>query len=318
MTLNPSVVRPPQPPLAGAPRATTDLARALVSRSGEATAGARVGRYRLVARTRRRLVIEYTAVDERTGASAVLRFVDVSYDAHARQRAHDEARALVGLSHPHLSPVHETGEVDGLTWIACTPPSGPSLLDWAQDELPSAEQILAIVVQVADVLAMTHAAGVLHRDLTPRRIIIGRDHQPTLAGFTLADVSGSIQQENRWGADRGLTGDLAYLAPEQLDGLPATEASDQYSLAVIAYTALYGVHPFGGGSDIASLYGAVKHQPLPTPPSVRVLPRRVLRAIARGLAVDPGHRFSSVGALRSALRLSPFEWPKPRLRLVRR
>ena len=277
----------------------------------------RVGRYRLVSRTKRRAWIEYSAIDERTGRVALLRFVDLSYDSQRRYAARREARALAGLRHPNLCPVLEAGELGELTWIASPPPAGRPLHEWLIEDRPTPSRILILLGAVVDALAAAHRVGAVHRDLSLRRIHVGNDGEPTVDGFCLADATGPLPRPGCALVERGVLGDPAYLAPEQLDGLPATSLSDQFSFAVVAYTALYGCHPFGDRDNVAALYPAVKHQPLPTPPSVRVLPNRVLRAIARGLAVDPSHRFPDLEALGHALVLTTREWLRPPLHLVR-
>ena len=291
--------------------------RALASGQPDAACGMAVGRYRLVSRTRRRTWIEYSAIDERTGRTALLRFVDLSYDSQRRYAARREAWALAGLRHPNLCPVFEAGEIGELTWVASAPPAGRTLNEWLVEACPTPARTLALLGEVVDALAAAHRVGVVHRDLSMRRIHVGNDGEPTVAGFTLADAAGPLPRSGSTLAERGLLGDPAYLSPEQLDGLPATPLSDQFSFAVVAYTALYGRHPFGEHGNVVALYEAVKHEPLPTPPSVRVLPRRVLRAIARSLAVDPSHRFADLEALGHALVLTTREWLRPPLRLVR-
>lgn len=285
---------------------SNEFAAALAADSGDAARGIEVGPYRLESRTRLSLAVDYAARHAHTDRAAVLRFIDLSLDTRSQYRAFEEARALARLDSNHVIAVFEAGDYAGLTWVASEPPRGVRLDYWLAHEHPRPEQVLAVLADAGRGLAAAHQAGALHRGIGPKHIYV-HDNAGAVAGFSIDDAPGAINRSRSWSlcvAERGLRGDPAFLAPEQLDGFPATAHSDQYALAVVAYLALHGEHPFGSASDLPGLYRAVKHDRFPVTRTPAGVPRHVMRAIARALAVDPSHRFESMAEFADQLALS--------------
>jgi len=129
---------------------------------------------------------------------------------------------------------------------------GATLAEWSNVQKRTWEQIVALLVGVADGLATAHTAGVLHRDIKPRNILVGTNGYAKLADFGLAkfaqsghDISGVVtQRQTRSGA---VIGTVSYMSPEQASGKAVDPRSDIFSFGIVLYELLAGRRPFGAG-----------------------------------------------------------------------
>ena len=202
-----------------------------------------------------------------------------------RERIQREARALAKLAHPNVVAVYDAGTYEGELFVAMERVDGSDLRTWLRTQRSVAE-ILDAFAQLGRGLAAAHAAGIVHRDVKPDNILVGNDRRVRIADFGLAGgPDGSID----------FIGTPAYMAPEQFEDGGASTASDQFAFCVALYEALYGKRPFAINLTEEVARG------LPTDTRVGV-PRAVRSALARGLSVDPTHRFPSMTALVDALQ----------------
>ncbi len=232
----------------------------------------------------------HAARDERLGrAVAVKVFHDVPLGDGELDRADDEVRALARLSSPHLVAVHDAGTypVTGpggsgpRPFLVMELVDGPTLATrLAAGPLPAAE-VARLGVALAGGLADAHAAGVVHRDVKPANVLLGRDGRPRLTDFGIARVAGA-EQAVRTGP--GLTaGTAAYLSPEQVLGGAVTGACDVYALGLVLLEALTGERAFPG-PPVASALARLRRGPaLPAG-----LPAGWADLLARLTARDPG------------------------------
>ena len=157
-------------------------------------------------------------------------------------------------------------------------------------------EALAILAAAADALDAAHAAGLLHRDVTPDNVLLDPDG-PWLADFGLA-------RPHRAATTTGeglLIGTAGYLAPEVISGAPAGPAADRYALAALAFRALADRAPFEADGVAGLLYAHVHHTP-PRASSLRSgLPRSLDAALAHGLSKDPEGRPQTARALVASL-----------------
>ncbi|MFC9593884.1 serine/threonine-protein kinase [Streptomyces sp. NPDC056944] len=245
-------------------------------------------------------------------------------DGFRRRFAHD-SRAAAAIDHPHILPVFEVGESDGVLYIAMKYVHGldlRALLD-REGSLPL-PTVLRIASQVASALDAAHGHDLVHRDVKPSNILVsaGTDSDQSehvyLTDFGLTTESLSLSGFTSAGT---IVGTLAYMAPEQASGRPVDGRSDQYSLACVVYEALTGRPPFERDDALALLW-ASQYDP---PPSLsETHPEFAPGAdavMARALAKSPEARYAScqefVGALRSAtapagsVTSAPFREPSP-------
>ena len=245
------------------------------------------------------------------------RYAD-SEDVRARFRR--EALAAARLSgNPNIVTIFDVAEHQGRPMIVMEYLDGGSLdaRVHGQGGCPPV-QVLAWLEQAAGALDAAHAAGVVHRDIKPGNLILDRRDHVHVGDFGIASAVG-LDSFTETGTILGTAG---YLSPEQARGDRATDASDRYSLAVVAYELLAGRRPFESESTTAE---AARHATAPVPSihgDKSDLPAAFDRVFRRALAKDPAARYPSaaefVAELRAALhedagttgRIVP-AWPMP-------
>jgi predicted Ser/Thr protein kinase len=212
----------------------------------------------------------------------------------------EEARSLAQVRHPNVVTVFDAALHRGRLCIVMEYVDGETLRAWVASRPRSWKQILGAMLDAARGVAAANAAGLTHGDLKPDNVLIGRDGRVQVTDFGLARPARAGGNGNA-----ALAGTPAYMAPEQLDGRAADARSDQFSFCVSLYEMLLGRRPFAA-NDLAALRQEVRRPPSFTS-DIR-LPRAVVRAIARGLAVAPEARYPSVEALLADLQ----SWPRRR------
>jgi tetratricopeptide (TPR) repeat protein/predicted Ser/Thr protein kinase len=233
-----------------------------------------------------------------------------------------EARVMARLSHPNVVAVYEVGTHEGVLFVVMEYVDGGTLRQWLTSAERSWRDVVQLVLAVAQGIVAAHAIGVVHRDLKPENVLIGADGRARVADFglarwqeatrtTLASPSGEDDEAassdarsddlERFTVTGAIAGTPAYMSPEQFAGIEVGPASDQFSLCVMLYEALYGRRPFQGRTTL-QLANAVIEGELQAPPARSDVPRALTHAILRGLARDPADRHASVAALCSALQ----------------
>jgi Protein kinase domain/Protein of unknown function (DUF4232) len=169
-------------------------------------------------------------------------------DPESLRRFDRECQALGSLSgHPNIVTLHAAGiTADGHPYLIMDYMSGGSLADRLAASGPLGwEESTAIGVKLAGGLAAAHASNILHRDIKPENVLVSLYGEPQLADFGVARIQGGTSSTST-GA---ITGSLAHSAPEVISGLPATPASDMWSLASTLVTLLAGMPPFSRAGD---------------------------------------------------------------------
>ncbi|HVK88609.1 MAG TPA: serine/threonine-protein kinase [Kofleriaceae bacterium] len=210
-----------------------------------------------------------------------------------------EARAMAGLSSPHVVAVHDAGIVDGFLFIAMEFVDGQTLREWLAERTRPADEIIAAFVQAGRGLAAAHAANIIHRDFKPENVLVDTSGRVAVTDFGLAHASDEHARPD------ALVGTPRYMAPEGLRNQPVDARSDVYALCVSLYEALYATHPFPAGS-VPELLAAIQRGIKP-PRDPRV-PRHVRDALLAGLAEDPAARAPSMAVLLRALERTPRRW----------
>lgn len=251
----------------------------------------------------------YFAQDTLIGRDVALKVVltDPGLGPEARselqRRLLREAQTAGVLVHPNVITIYHAGLEDGILFIAMELVHGCSL-----DRLAASRRIppwlaASILRQAAAALDFAHAQGVLHRDVKPSNILISTQGRAKLCDFGIAKWL-SVPAST---ASMALLGSPAYMSPEQGMGAGAGPASDQYSLAVVAYEILSGVKPFHA-DNIYSLLNCHLAQPPPIEPLVKAgVPEHSIQALLRGLAKDPGERYPSCASFVGELFAA---WPE--------
>jgi serine/threonine-protein kinase len=228
-----------------------------------------------------------------------------AHDQTAVRRFKREARTAARLSgHPHVVTIYDVGETT--TPDLDEPPrafivmeflAGGTVADALRCDAVTQTEAVWWLHEVASALDYAHARGVLHRDIKPANLLVDRDRSVHVADFGIAQLA----TEDTLTAEGELLGTAAYLAPERALGRPATEASDRYSLAVMAFELLVGERPF---TDQRFAVQARQHVDAP-PPSASErnprLPQGLDAVLARGMAKRPEDRFPTAHALVEAV-----------------
>jgi serine/threonine-protein kinase len=225
------------------------------------------GRYRLV----ERLALGGSSTvwrgwDERLARSVAVKVLD---DAPAHW-IRGEARALAKLVHPHIATIFDAGAQDEQAYLVTELVEGRSLAEALAGGLLPWESAVQCAAQVAAALAVVHARGLVHRDVTPANIML------TAAGAKLIDFGiSAFAGEPEAGPDGRVRGTPPYAAPERRARGRVAPAADVYSLGVVLYAALTGERPEPG---LPALYG------------LEGLPPAVAKACRECVAEDPAAR----------------------------
>ncbi|MBV9325402.1 MAG: serine/threonine protein kinase [Chloroflexi bacterium] len=217
---------------------------------------------------------------------------EMAVNLELRERFHQEARLLSRLFHPNLLTVHYFGEEGDVVYIAMRLVRGGTLRDRLIAVGGTLDLVTAarMVHGVADALQAAHDAKVVHLDVKPSNVLLGRADWPLLADTGIAEVIEPAAMTGK----RRVAGTPAYMSPEQCRGEAVDGSSDQYSLAVMAYELLTGRVPFMG-SDADEI---MRRHIEDAPPRPRVfnpgLPSPIEDILLRGLAKDPADRFPTV------------------------
>lgn len=216
----------------------------------------------------------------------------------------NEARTVARLSHPNIVRILDFG-VDGETpfLVMDYAPSGTLRQRHTRGELLLLPTVTQYVKQVAEALQYAHDEKLIHRDVKPENILIGRRNEVLLSDFGIALAA----QSSRYQSTQDVIGTVAYMSPEQIQGKPRP-ASDQYSLGIAVYEWLGGVRPFSGSfTELCTQHMFATVPPLRE--KVPAISHEVEQVVTTALAKDPKQRFGSVQAFANALeqasQLSP-------------
>jgi serine/threonine-protein kinase len=203
---------------------------------------------------------------------------------------------MARIRHPGVVAVHDFHRDSALAFLVMEYVAGESLSRrlHRSGRLPPGF-VMALVAQAADALQAAHETGVVHRDVKPGNLLVTAEDTVVLTDFGIARSMASAPMT----ATGVLIGTVAYLAPEQVLGKPATPRSDVYALGVVAYECLAGRRPFDGGNPFELAMRRVQEAPPALPADV---PPAVVAVVERALAADPERRWPSAAELAGAAR----------------
>jgi serine/threonine protein kinase/tetratricopeptide (TPR) repeat protein len=215
-----------------------------------------------------------------------------------------EIEVAANLSHPHILPLHDSGEIAGLLYYVMPYVAGESLRDRLTREVQlPIEEAVRITCEVADGLAYAHAQGVIHRDIKPENILLSGGHA-LVADFGIARAVGEAGAEQL--TETGMAvGTAAYMSPEQASGERHLDGrSDVYSLGCVLYEMLAGEPPYTGPT--ARIIVAKRYtDPVPSVRRVRPsVPLALDRLLIKALATMAADRFSTAAEFIRALQAS--------------
>jgi len=246
--------------------------------------------------------VTYRGRDARLGRAVAIKVLRQTYAINPTsvQRFEREARAAASVAQGNVVDVYDFGRHGNLLYLVMQFIEGEDLKKLiAREGLMQSRRAAGITLQVLAGLAAIHRAGIIHRDIKPQNVMIGRDGVARVADFGIA----------RAAEDVGLTtagtsvGTASYMAPEQAQVEALTPATDLYAVGIVLYEMLTARLPFEAPTTVALMLAHI--QTPPVPPSVRAPDRGITpkldAVVLRALAKRPDDRYADAPAMASAL-----------------
>ena len=283
---------------------------------GSLARGETLGRYVILDRVGAGgMAVVYEAFDPQLDRRIALKVVAPSQASlEARERLQREAQAIARLNHPNVVTIHDVGTVEEQLFIAMELVDGGTLHEWLDEHERSWEEALPLLRRAGAGLMAAHAAGIVHRDFKPDNVLLSKSGQVKVADFGLArwaspdSAPSGPRFDSLTSSDASLTrtgavmGTPAYMSPEQHEGAPGDERSDQFAFCVAVFESVCGKRPFAGRALVDIGLAKREGRLAEIPASV---PGWIARAIRRGLQPDPDARWPSMQALLAALADDP-------------
>jgi serine/threonine protein kinase/Tfp pilus assembly protein PilF len=242
----------------------------------------------------------YLAEDTDLQRRVALKFLppEVERDTEARERLLREARAASRLNHPNVLTIHAVESDQDRSFIVMEYVEGDSLKKLIRDGVIRQDQFYSIAMQVCDGMTAAHEAGLVHRDIKSDNIMVTSKGRVKVMDFGLATWRGADGLTE----DGSTMGTMAYMSPEQVQGLKVDQRSDIFSLGVVLYEMLTGKLPFAGEHQAAIIYSIAHEDPDPLARFVPSISPGLEALIAKALDKDPETRYQSTTGVNADLR----------------
>lgn len=263
-----------------------------------------LGRYEVVSELGQGAMgVVYKAKDPLIDREVAIKTINLSLAMDEREefeaRFYQEAKAAGRLSHPNIVTIYDVGRSGDIAYIAMECLYGRELRDILNDnKLLPIDQVLDIASQVAMGLSYAHEHGIVHRDVKPSNVMVGRDGHVKITDFGIARMASAAVR-----TQTGMVlGSPKYMSPEQVMGKLTDQRSDIFSLGVMLYEMLTGQAPFHGENINAIMYQTLNTTP-PSPSSLNAaVPEMLNFILAKALAKDLESRYQNARDLANDLR----------------
>lgn len=259
--------------------------------------GQKLGNYRLARLLGRGGFAEvYLGEHIRLGTQAAIKVLHTQLADDDVEGFLKEARTIASLEHPHIVRVLDFDVQEYTPFLVMGyAPNGTLRQRHARGTQLPLTTVVVYVKDIADALQYAHDEKLIHRDIKPDNILLGRRDEILLSDFGIATMA----QSSRYQSTQDMVGTMAYMAPEQIQGKPRP-ASDQYALGIVVYEWLTGDRPFQGG--LTEMVGQhLSTSPPPLREKVATIPPDIEQVVLTALEKDPHRRFASVQAFAKAL-----------------
>lgn len=235
---------------------------------------------------------------------AAVKILHVRLSSNNLEDFSKEAQIIAHLDHPHIVKILDFDVQENIPFLVMSYASNGSLRErHAPGSILPLETVVPYVKDAASALDYAHASKLLHRDIKPENMLLARNNDVLLSDFGIA-----IVQSTRDQTMQQVTGTVAYMSPEQIQGKPCP-ASDQYALGIVTYEWLSGARPFKGGfTELCA-----QHIYAPPPPlsgAMQSVSLATEAVVMQALEKEPNARYANVGEFAKALELS-FREPTP-------
>ncbi len=246
--------------------------------------------------------VVYKAHDTKLDRAVALKFLPRSFSASENDKARllQEARAAASLNHPNICTIHGIEDHDGEQFIVMEYVEGKTLRQ-IKPESQSLESILGYAVQIVEALSAAHERQITHRDIKPENVIVNTNGQVKVMDFGLAKLKGNKGLTRT----RAAVGTIAYMSPEQIQGLDVDQRTDLWAFGVLLYEMLTGARPFRGEHEPAIMYEILNSEPKAIQTVRFDVPEQVQVLVARLLQKDRTKRIPSATEIVSLLKRAP-------------
>ncbi len=252
--------------------------------------------------------IVYKAEDTKLRRAVALKFLPKHLAAHGEERDRflQEAQAASSLNHPNICTIYEIDEVNDETFIVRELVEGVTLREWIQRKMQEAEgyrklavrEAMDLALQIAEGLQAAHDKQIVHRDVKSENIMVTADGRAKVMDFGLAKLQG-VSKLTKVGSTIGT---MAYMSPEQVEGLETDNRTDIFSFGVLLFELFSGTLPFQAVHEAALMYEIINVEPPALGTIRQSLDDEVNRIVMKCLEKDRETRYQSMREVVADLR----------------
>jgi len=247
--------------------------------------------------------IVYRGQDTLLGRMVTIKILREEYASNEDfvRRFRREAQAVASLSHGNIVAVYDVGFEESMHYIVMEFVEGQSLKEYIKQcgSLP-VQEVSSIMLQILDALSYAHEHGIIHRDIKPHNILLGKDGRAKVTDFGIA--VGMTDMTQTYNTSSRIMGSVHYIAPEQVQGQPVTEKSDIYSAGVVFYEMLTGQLPFSGDTPISIAMQHVQGELILPHQLNPKIPMGLSYVVMRAMRKNPETRYDSAKEMAEAIR----------------
>jgi serine/threonine protein kinase/tetratricopeptide (TPR) repeat protein len=245
--------------------------------------------------------VVYKAEDTKLDRYVALKFLPthVSQSDQEKSRFFQEAKSASALNHPNVCTIYGIDEFENQQFIEMELVDGVTLRGKiAESKLLNIKQVVEYGVQIAEALQEAHSKGIIHRDIKSENIMVNSKNQIKVMDFGLAKLKGSLNLTRT----SSTIGTLAYMSPEQIQGIEADIRSDIFSYGVVLFEMTTGKMPFQGEHEAAIMYSIVNEELEDASKYREDIPLELLHILKKTLEKDPEDRYQSMAEIIVDLR----------------
>jgi non-specific serine/threonine protein kinase len=241
--------------------------------------------------------VVYKAEDTKLDRLVALKFLPqhLSTSEDEKKRFIHEAKAASALDHPNICTVYEIDETkpvsgepgEGQMFIAMAYYAGETLKGKIESGPLPIDEAIEITRQITEGLARAHAKEIVHRDIKPANVMVVEDSLVKIVDFGLAKLRGRTQLTK----EGSTLGTVAYMSPEQTQGIELDQRTDVWALGVVLYEMVTGKQPFQGDYDQAVMYSILNEEPEPMTGLRTGVPLELERIVGKSLAKEADERY---------------------------